>query len=131
MTYFHSGLNGQSTVQLTLETMRRFSRHFGDLWRNWIQDSPWADDTFLSQRSPVGVAVRYGQNIPVCVSQIPGHILQEEQQWEEQRIWNRMKFMSFALATHIRFFIHSQRLVSFADNIQLQESSGASGDPIC
>jgi hypothetical protein len=74
-------------------------------WRTWIlnDECPWRHDLFLAGRMPVAVSVRYGQNIPICE---PGKHDEELQMWEQSRRWGMLRFVSIALATHIRYLTH-------------------------
>jgi hypothetical protein len=71
------------------------------MWEEWIANSPWSDDPFLTDRLPVGVSVRYGQDIPICRSLQPNALQRELDQWDTDRIWRRLRYLTFALATHI------------------------------
>lgn len=77
---------------------------FADLWHDFLENSPWKDDTFLSERDPVGVTVRYGQNTKVCYSDTDVEWNDSEvDEWIKQRRWNRLRFVTLALATHISY----------------------------
>lgn len=89
-------------MQLSLDEARRFNELFASHWHDWILSSPWRTDSFLTGRIPVGVVVRYGQNIQVCASDAPQNISQERKQWAGQRNWSGLRYFTFALATHIR-----------------------------
>lgn len=77
----------------------RFNRIFIKEWCDWISKSPWAGDEFLVGRLPVGVSVRFGQDLTVCA---PGTGEQQCNAWNRQRLWKKLRYVSVALATHIR-----------------------------
>lgn len=66
-----------------------------------MEGSPWNGDEFLISRKPVGVSVRYGQNIQVCTSRNVEELQVEGSHWDEQRVWAKTRFITFALATHV------------------------------
>jgi len=50
-------------------------------------------------RVPVGLSVRYGQDIAICDS---GTTTAQCRSWDRQRLWSCHRYVSVALATHIR-----------------------------
>ena len=98
---FSSDAAGRSRIQLSYDNMVRFNDIFIEQWEQWLQDSPWKTDSFLVSRTPVAVTIRYGQNIPVCISEDPERLAEEASRWDDQRIWIKLRFVTFALATHI------------------------------
>jgi hypothetical protein len=79
--------------------MIRFNEIFSQKWHSWFQNSPWSRDEFLSERVPVGLSVRYGQDISICA---PGTARALSDAWDQQRRWKDLHYVSLALATHIR-----------------------------
>jgi hypothetical protein len=58
----------------------------------------WKKDKFFSNRKPIAIANRYGQNIPINYN----HQYEEELAiWDKERRWNRLRRFSFALASDI------------------------------
>lgn len=90
-------------MQLNFANMNRFNSLFIQLWPEFITNSPWTVDPFLMFRTPVAVSVRYGQNIPICVSNTPQDLEIERLQWKTQRQWQNLRFVTFAVATHITY----------------------------
>jgi len=81
--------------------MDRFNRIFVAKWEQWLDARALNTDPFLMTRTPVAVSLRYGQNIAVCTSGNPEERALEAEEWHAQRIWNRLRFFTFALATHV------------------------------
>lgn len=76
-----------------------------DNWDEWVQEATtsmvdgWQDNTFLKENVPIAIAVRYGQNQPVCQGR---HLFEEAEHWNRLHNYRYMRSMTFALATHIQ-----------------------------
>lgn len=101
LTIVDSDASGRCGLQLNHESMVRFNESFSKMWVRWVNESPWANDDFLKNRTPVGVTIRYGQNVPISLSSERDSVRMERNQWDEQRRWENLRFVTFALATHI------------------------------
>lgn len=86
-------------MQLNHDQMARFNQIVVEKWEEFIAQSPWFDDSFLTERVPVGLTVRYGQDLTICE---PGTNAEQRAAWDRQRRWADLHYVSFALATHIR-----------------------------
>jgi len=86
---------------LGFESMDRFNVLFMANWEAFLENSPWKEDPFLVARLPVGICVQYGQNLPVCPRNADA-LRMEVDQFSDSRRWKRFRFVSMALATHIR-----------------------------
>lgn len=79
-----------------------------DHWDTWVQeatapmdnDSDWKDNEFLKENVPITIAVRYGQNQPVCRDE--EDMGEEANHWQRLHSYQNMRSMTFALATHIQ-----------------------------
>lgn len=77
-----------------------------DHWDDWVQEATtsmidgWQDDQFLKDNVPIAIAVRYGQNQPVCREE--DHLVEEARHWQRLHNYRHMRSMTFALATHIK-----------------------------
>jgi hypothetical protein len=85
-------------VKLNLENTRRFNTLFIENWAKWIDRTKYAKEPFFTERVPVAVAVRYGQNISLGVAE---NLQRERQDWERFRQWEKVWFFSFAVASHV------------------------------
>lgn len=68
----------------------------------WVNDAPdgWKVDGFLVERSPIVVTSRFGQNARIAV---PGNEAQEAEAWERERDYSKLAFVTFAIATSIKY----------------------------
>lgn len=68
----------------------------------WVNDAPdaWKVDGFLVERSPIVVTSRFGQNAHIA---IPGNEAQEVEAWERERNYSKLAFVTFAIATSIKY----------------------------
>jgi hypothetical protein len=94
-----SGQHGTETRQMNLRQAEQFNTLFIDHWMTWLEGSPWKDDPILTDRFPVALSVKYGQNIPICVS---GEEENERTYLLRQRKWGCCRFVTFAIASHVR-----------------------------
>jgi hypothetical protein len=68
----------------------------------WVNDAPrnYIDDDFFQSRVPVAVTSRFGQNQQL--SQTTEETDQERYNWSCERDFRRIRYVTLALATHIR-----------------------------
>ena len=92
------------SIPLRLEDLRKFNDAIKDGWREWIQNAPpdYTDDGFFLTRKPISISSRYGQNqrIGVEVNRFTQKAL-----WSKERDYSQIRYVSFALATHIRLVL--------------------------
>ncbi|KAI5986662.1 hypothetical protein EDD15DRAFT_2200043 [Pisolithus albus] len=88
-------------ITLRLNDMRELHRQFMNLWERWVNGAPasWKWDGFLTDNSPVGVCMLYGQNQPIMVATV---MEEEKRNWDRDRNYRHISHMSFSLATHLR-----------------------------
>ncbi len=96
---FCSGSTGRQAHLMNLREAKRFHETFRTSWRHWLESSPWKDDPMLMRRVPVALAVKYGQNIPIAVL---GQEEAERREMNEQRDWLNHRFITYAIASHVR-----------------------------
>jgi hypothetical protein len=67
-------------------------------WTSFVQNAPreWLSDEFLTSRVPISVSSRYGQNRALNFDDEAAEV------WERERDYSHIRYMSIALATHIR-----------------------------
>ncbi|KAF8427113.1 hypothetical protein L210DRAFT_865517 [Boletus edulis BED1] len=93
-------------LQLTLDDARVLHRQVALCWAEWIHAAPrsWKSDGFLANNSPVALTVRYGQNQPICSSQLDQDAVHMEQlTWDLDHDLTHIRLMSFSLAHHVLF----------------------------
>lgn len=77
-----------------------------DHWEEWVQEATtieheaWQEDTFLKENVPITIAVRYGQNQPICREE-EGE-MEEANHWQRLHNYHHMRSMTFALASNIQ-----------------------------
>lgn len=66
----------------------------------WVDKAPnhWKADRFLSHRVPIVVTSRFGQNARIATV---GNEEQEAQNWELDRDYSKIAFLTVAIATSI------------------------------
>ncbi|KAI5981072.1 hypothetical protein EDD15DRAFT_2204624 [Pisolithus albus] len=89
-------------IMLRLNNMRELHRQFMNLWERWVNGAPasWKRDGFLTDNSPVGVCMLYGQNQPIMVATA---MEEEKRNWDRDRNYRHISHMSFSLATHLSY----------------------------
>ncbi|KAI5982236.1 hypothetical protein EDD15DRAFT_2203089 [Pisolithus albus] len=89
-------------ITLRLNNMRELHRQFMNLWERWVNGAPasWKRDGFLTDNSPVGVCMLYGQNQPIMVATA---MEEEKRNWDRDRNYRHISHMSFSLATHLSY----------------------------
>lgn len=68
---------------------------YGD-WLNAAAPGYFKDDFFLESR-PMVITCCFGQDQPIC---LPGQRDVESMRWMKERAYDKMRFMSFSLASH-------------------------------
>lgn len=97
------------------------------LWYNvWVSEAPqqYTSDGFLAHRIPVAITSLYGQNQPLPVREDDD--AEESANWSRTRDFNRIKYMSLSIATHLEsvhlsYLSSPTHLMSFPS---VQEATG-------
>lgn len=89
------------TIPLRLGEMKQLHTDICEKWWDWVENAPdhWKSDGFLN-RIPISVACRYGQDQPLDITTHKQQLMQEFSANIQAR---RLRFFSFALATHIEY----------------------------
>jgi hypothetical protein len=97
-------LRSEETIVLSLQESRKFSRNMAFLWNTFVGLAPdeWKDDGFLASHLPTSITCRYGQNQQICQEDT---LDQEADCWHSERNYEKIDFLSFALATDIQYEI--------------------------
>jgi hypothetical protein len=72
-------------------------------YKTWISNAPeeYRYDGWFSGRKPIAITSRYGQNQPIGLET---EIEEEESNnWDTQRDWSKLKYVTVAIATHLRY----------------------------
>ena len=87
-------------VDLRLEDLKRLNGLIESKWSAWVDASPmdWRKDGFLAGHAPIAVTSRFGQDQPICK---PNNREDEAETWLRERHYDKIRFVSFALATHV------------------------------
>ncbi|KAH9828613.1 uncharacterized protein C8Q71DRAFT_912237 [Rhodofomes roseus] len=90
----------QPKIELTHEDVVHIDDTFEAEWRTFVHEMPaaWKKDKFFIHHKPIIMSQRYGQNTPIAVENA---IDRETQQWQEERAWGAMKYVSMAVATEL------------------------------
>jgi hypothetical protein len=96
------------------------NRIFKNSWEEWVENAPdeWKDDDWITTRVPISVAMRYGQNQPVEIS---GRGVDDARRaWETDRQFGRLRYMSFAIASHLSYVCDTFIMQATNDLLQVQ-----------
>lgn len=78
-----------------------------DDWDDWVTSATasdvagWNNSSFLLDNVPITIAVRYGQNQPICQHGVESH-QEEAAHWHRLHSYHHMRQITFALATHVQ-----------------------------
>ena len=89
------------SIPLRLEDLRKFNEAIKDGWQDWIRNAPpdYTEDGFFLSRTPISISSRYGQNQGIGVE---ANRFTQKALWSKERDYSKIRYVSFALATHIR-----------------------------
>ena len=83
--------------------MKRLDRMIIRSYADWVEDAPeeYKSDRMLMSKFPVAITSRFGQNQELASS----IELREEEHdnWDRDRDYTRIRYLTLALATHIRY----------------------------
>jgi hypothetical protein len=90
-------------IQLSLADCRRLDKEMIRGYDTWVTNAPLAykADGFLAQRVPITVTSRYGQNQDLGMN--PANAAETSRNWGRDRDFGRLRYMTIALATHVRY----------------------------
>lgn len=85
-------------LNLNLEMVQKLDAEICKGYQSWVRRAPaeYKDDNFFLDRVPVVITSRYGQNNRF--GQAPDI---ERDNWERDRVWSKIRFVTVALATHL------------------------------
>jgi hypothetical protein len=87
--------------------MKRLDRMIVRAYETWVEDAPedYKSDVMWQGRIPVAVTSRFGQNQELASS--VDLRAEEIDNWARDRDYTRIRYITIALATHIRY-VHFQ-----------------------
>lgn len=85
-------------VSLNLQMLKRLDKALRTEYHSWVETAPSAykEDKFFQERVPIIVTSSYGQNQRIGLK--PG---EERENWQRDRDFSKVRFMTVALATHL------------------------------
>jgi hypothetical protein len=88
-------------IRLNFEELESLDEVLVGSFDGWVRDAPedWKADGFLVDNAPIVVTSCFGQNARIVV---PGNEGQEARNWYEDRDYNKIAFLTVALATSIK-----------------------------
>jgi hypothetical protein len=94
----------ESDYCVNLDKAQQIHHAIGQAWKDFVNEVPatWSGDYDLGEMSPIFISIRYGQNNPLR-SEVNGNsFIHEAAGWQSARRYDKLRFMSFAIASHIR-----------------------------
>ena len=92
-------------INLNLATLKDLDNAIVESYENWIEEAPvsYKQDNFFPARRPVAVTSRFGQNQQLADTE-PLRV-EERSNWARECDYTRIRFITIALATHLRYFV--------------------------
>ncbi|TFK59308.1 hypothetical protein BDN72DRAFT_865263, partial [Pluteus cervinus] len=92
-------------LHVNYDQLRRLHKIFKTEWDPWVQEAPdfWLQDGWLLQHVPISISYRYGQNQRIFES--PDTIHDEAANWRNEYDFMNIRFMSLALASHLKCYV--------------------------
>jgi hypothetical protein len=89
------------SIRLTLPLLKRLNEELQETYDDWVEDAPdtWKEDGFLTDRFPISVTSEYGQNQEFGDRTTLGV---DKLNWKKDRDWEKIGYLTLALATHLR-----------------------------
>lgn len=86
-------------LDLNIDMVQLLDREICKGYASWVRRAPaeYKDDNFFIERVPIVITSRYGQN-----NQLGHKPVQERGNWKRDRDWSKIRFVTVALATHLR-----------------------------
>ncbi|KIK32147.1 hypothetical protein CY34DRAFT_760389, partial [Suillus luteus UH-Slu-Lm8-n1] len=92
----------QKTITLRLQDVLQLNSMMIEQYDDFVANAPpyWLKDGWLQQHIPISVACRYGQN--QAIASTDQHALRvEARNWNIERNYTNIRYLSMAVATHI------------------------------
>jgi hypothetical protein len=89
------------TIRLNCEDLRVLDYQIVEGYDKWVEEAPdnWKADGFITSNAPIIVTSCYGQNARIA---IPGHEDEEAADWDLERDYSKIAYLTVALATSIK-----------------------------
>ncbi|KIL55667.1 hypothetical protein M378DRAFT_17747 [Amanita muscaria Koide BX008] len=97
-----NALDQHRRIILNLAAMKQLDNRITSLYHDWVNDAPreYIEDNFFRTRVPIAITSRFGQNQRLAQSQEEEE--EETSNWKRDRDYKRIRYITFAAATHIR-----------------------------
>ncbi|KAH8979153.1 hypothetical protein EDB86DRAFT_3089374 [Lactarius hatsudake] len=88
------------TIKLNQRNTEKLDELISEGYEEWVENTPrsWKKDGFLKRHSPIVVTSQYGQNVEISEG---GNETREASNWNKERNYSKVAFMTVALATLI------------------------------
>lgn len=95
----------QPAYSLRLQDVQSLHTAVVEQYIEWVEHAPngWFKDTFFADSRPMFITCLFGQDQPICLAN--EHNM-ERNIWKSERDYTKMKYVSVALATNIRFVLY-------------------------
>jgi hypothetical protein len=97
-------------ITLNLESLKALDMAIVNNYHDWVRNAPrdYIHDNFFQSRVPVAITSRFGQN--QRLAETVQYRAEERTNWSRDRDYSRIRYITLALATHIRYFIFVNKL---------------------
>jgi hypothetical protein len=92
-------------INLNFATLKNLDQAIVNLYEDWIENATdqYTEDSFFPTRRPVAVTSRFGQNQKLADTQELR--IEERGNWARECDYKRIRFLTIALATHLRLIV--------------------------
>jgi hypothetical protein len=96
----HTHNRDDPKVNLNMEDVKSLDTAIVAGYDDWVKKAPanWKADGLFRDNIPIVVTSRFGQSTEIAV---PGNEEEEEHNWNTERDFSKVSFLTFALATSI------------------------------
>lgn len=97
---------GSTTIRLNFENVKELDKCISEGYKAWVSGSPrsWRADGFLQDHSPIVITSRFGQDAAIAAQ---GNEEDEALNWDSERDYSKIAYLTIALATSIESVINS------------------------
>ena len=94
----------EPTIRLNFETVQKLDDLITHGYKTWVKGArdEWKADGFLKRHSPIVITSRFGQDAAIAAR---GNEEQEAVDWDSERDYSKIAYLTIALATSIESVI--------------------------